>query len=134
MRVAALTVALFTIAISIVGLISPETVTEIRRLYFATPGRLYPAATFRVAMGIVVFLSASNSRSPRILRALGALMSMQGISAAVLGPEHARVILEWETTQGPALLRLGAVVALVAGLFMAFALTGHRKGQAVASI
>ena len=127
MRQAALPVALFTVIISIGGLISPETGTEIRRMYFASPGRLYPAAALRVVMGLVVFLSASNSRSPRILRALGAVMSMQGVSATLLGPDHARAILEWEATQGTTLLRVGAAVALAAGVFMVFALTGRRE-------
>jgi len=126
-RQAALPVALFTVIISIGGLISPETGTEIRRMYFASPGRLYPAAALRVVMGLVVFLSASNSRSPRILRALGAVMSMQGVSATLLGPDHARAILEWEATQGTTLLRVGAAVALAAGVFMVFALTGRRE-------
>ena len=121
MRFAGLLVALFTIVIGIGGLISPESGTEIRRLYFATPVRLYTAAAFRVAMGLVVILSATASRAPKTLRALGALMCMQGLSAALLGPEHARTVLEWETRQGPALLRVGAAVALAAGGFMAFA-------------
>jgi hypothetical protein len=126
MRIAALLVALSTIVISIGGLISPESGTEIRRLYFATPVRLYTAAAFRVAMGLVVILSATASRAPRTLRALGALMCMQGLSATLLGPEHARTVLEWEAGQGPALLRAGAAVALAAGGFMAFAVTGQR--------
>jgi len=125
MRIAALLVALFTIVIGIGGLISPESGTEIRRLYFATPARLYTAAAFRVAMGLVVILSATASRAPKTLRALGALMCMQGCSAALLGPEHARTVLEWETRQGPALLRVGAAVALAAGGFVAFAVTGQ---------
>jgi hypothetical protein len=50
---------------------------------------------------------------------------MQGLAATVLGPDHARAILEWETMQGNALLRVGAAVALAAGGFMAFAVTGH---------
>jgi len=126
MRIAALLVALSTIVIGIGGLISPESGTEIRRLYFATPVRLYTAAAFRVAMGLVVILSATASRAPRTLRALGALMCMQGLSATLLGPEHARTVLEWEAGQGPALLRAGAAVALAAGGFMAFAVTGQR--------
>jgi hypothetical protein len=126
MRIAALLVALFTIAIGIGGLISPESGTEIRRLYFATPGRLYAAAAVRVAMGLVVILGATASRAPRTLRALGAVMCMQGLSAALLGPDHARTVLEWETSQGPALLRVGAALALAAGGFMAFAVTGRR--------
>jgi hypothetical protein len=126
MRIAALLVALFTIVIGIGGLISPESGTEIRRLYFATPVRLYTAAAVRIAMGLVVILSATDSRAPKTLRALGALMCMQGLSATLLGPEHARTVLEFEARQGPALLRVGAAVALAAGGFMAFALAGHR--------
>lgn len=127
MRVAALLVALFTIAVGVGGLISPEHGTELRRLYFATPVRLYSAGAIRVAMGIVVVLSATPSRAPKTLRALGAVMCMQGLTATLLGPDHARAVMEWETTQGTALLRVGAAIALAAGGFMAFALTGPRS-------
>src|SRR5438552_17189368 len=102
MRVAALLVALFTIVVGIGGLISPESGTEIRRLYFATPVRLYTAGAVRVAMGLVVILSAAASRAPKTLRALGAVMSMQGLAATLMGPDHARAIMEWETMQGTA--------------------------------
>ena len=53
-------------------------------------------------------------------------MCMQGLSATLIGPDHARAVLEWETMQGTALLRVGAAVALAAGVFLAFAVTGHR--------
>ena len=124
---AALLVALFTVSVGIGGLISPERGTEIRRLYFATPARLYTASAVRVAMGIVVLLAATASRAPKTLRALGVVMCLQGLAAAVLGPDHARAVLEWETMQGSAILRVGAAVALAAGLLMSFALTGHRN-------
>ena len=133
MRIAALLVALLTIVIGIGGIISPDRGTEIRRLYFATPVRLYTAAAFRVAMGLVVILSATASRAPKTMRALGAVMCMQGLSATLLGPEHARTVLEWETRQGPALLRVGAAVALAAGGFMTFALTGQRPNSGTKS-
>ena len=126
MRIAALLVAFFTIVIGIGGLISPDSVTTVRRLYFATPVGLYAAGAVRVAMGLVVILCAARSRAPKTLRALGAVMCMQGLAATFMGPDHARAILEWETMQGTALLRVGAAVALAAGVFLAFALTGHR--------
>jgi hypothetical protein len=53
-------------------------------------------------------------------------MCMQGVSGMLMGPDHARVVMEWETRQGTALLRAGAVVALAAGGFLVFAVTGHR--------
>ncbi len=123
---AALLVALFTIVVGVGGLISPESGTKIRRLYFATPGRLYTAGAIRIAMGLIVLLSGTASRAPKTMRALGAVMCMQGLSAVVMGPDHARTVMEWETAQGTALLRVGAAVALIAGVFMAFAVTGHR--------
>jgi hypothetical protein len=125
-RSAALLVALFTIVVGIVGLVSPHSVTTVRRLYFATPIRLYAAAALRVAMGLVLILVAPTSRAPKTLRALGAVVCMQGIAATLFGPDRARAILEWETMQGTALLRVGAAVALATGGFIAFAVTGHR--------
>ena len=126
MRSAALLVAVFTIVVGIGGLISPDSLTTVRRLYFATPVGLYTAGAVRVAMGLVVILCAPASRAPKTLRALGAVMCMQGLAATLFfGPDRARAILEWETMQGTALLRVGAAVALAAGGFVAFAVTGH---------
>jgi hypothetical protein len=129
-RSAALLVAIFTIVVGIAGLVSPDRATAVRRLYFATPARLYSAAVVRVSMGLVLILSAPASRAPKTLRALGALVCMQGLSAALLGPDHARAVLEWETRQGATILRVGAAVALAAGSFIAFAVTGHRPKSA----
>ena len=126
MSAAALLVAVVTIIVGIVGLISPDSVTTARRLYFATPVGLYTAGAVRVAMGLVVIRSAPASRAPKTLRVLGAVMCMQGLAATLLGPDRARAVLEWETMQGTALLRVGAAVALAAGCFLAYAVSGHR--------
>jgi hypothetical protein len=125
-RSAAILVALFIIVVGIGGLVSPDSVTTVRRLYFATPLGLYAASAARVAMGLVVILSAPTSRAPKTLRALGAVMCMQGLAATLFGPDRARAILEWETMQGTAVLRVGAAVALATGGFVAFAVTGRR--------
>jgi hypothetical protein len=127
---AALLVALFTVAVGVVGLVSPNSLTAVRRQYFATPTGLYTAGAVRLAMGLVVFLGATASRAPKILRLLGALMCLQGVSATILGPEHARTVLEWETAR-PALLRGGAIVALASGVFMVLALTTGRRQTAL---
>ena len=128
MRIAALLFAVVTIVVGIVGIVSPDSVTIVRRQYFATPVRLYTAGAVRVAMGLVVILSAPHSRTPRTLRALGAVMCMQALAATLLGPDRARAILEWEAMH-TALLRAGAVVALGAGGFIAFAVTPPSKEQ-----
>jgi hypothetical protein len=119
-------VALFTIAVGIFGLISPEGGSAVRRIYFATSAGLYAAGAVRCAMGLIVFLAAPASRAPKTLRVLGAVMCLQALVAAILGPDRARAILEFEILQGNASLRAGAAVAAICGSFMAFALTGRR--------
>ena len=123
MRIAALLVALFTIVVSMGGIVSPDSLMTLRRLYFATAGRFYAAGAVRVAMRLVLILAASSSRWPRTLRALGAVMCLQALAATLFGLERARAIMEWEAMQGTALLRAGAVVALASGVFVAFAFT-----------
>ena len=118
---AALLVALFTIVVSTAGIITPDRMMALRRLYF-TPGGLYVTGAVRVAMGLVLILAAPTTRWPNTLRALGALMCMQAVAANIFGLERARAILEWERMH-TALLRSGAVVALVANGFVAFAVT-----------
>ena len=53
-------------------------------------------------------------------------MCMQALAATLLGPDRARAVLEGETRQGTALLRVGAAVALATGCFVAFAVSGQR--------
>jgi drug/metabolite transporter superfamily protein YnfA len=120
MRIAALLVALFTMAVGIVGIVSPDRGMTLRRLYFATPGRFYAAGAVRVAMGLVLILTA-RPRWPRTVHALGAIMCLQAFAAALFGLERARAIMEWEAMQGTALLRAGAAVAFASGGFLAFA-------------
>jgi hypothetical protein len=73
-------------------------------------------------MGLVLVLAAPVARWPMLLRVFGAMMCLQGLSATLMGGEHARVILEWEAAH-TALLRVGAIVALVTGTLMALAVT-----------
>jgi peptidoglycan/LPS O-acetylase OafA/YrhL len=123
MRITALLVALMTIVVGMVGIVSPDSGMTVRRLYFATPDRFYAAGVVRVAMGLVLILAASGSRWPRTLRALGAVICLQALAATLFGLERARAIMEWEAMQGTALLRAGAAVALANGGFIAFAVT-----------
>ncbi len=129
MKAAVLLVAVFTIVVGLMGFISPESLTMARHLYFATPAGLYAAAAIRIAMGLTVILGAPTSRAPAILRALGTVMCLQAVSATLMGPDHARAVLEWETTQGTAVLRVGAAVALAAGTFVAVAVSGRTNSE-----
>ncbi len=123
MRIAALPAALLSILVGIVGIAAPERGMMLRRLYFATPALFYAVVAVRSAMGLGLILAAASSRWPRALRALGAVVCLQGLSATLLGLDHARAIMEWEGMQGSALLRAGAAVALASGAFIVFAVS-----------
>jgi hypothetical protein len=130
MRSAALVVAVLTIVVGVLGLVSPDSVMTVRRLYFATPVGLYAVAAVRIAMGLAVIMAAVASRAPRTLRALGTVVCLQGLAAMLFGPDRARAILEWEAMLGAGVLRVGAGVALITGSFIAFAVTGRSKSEA----
>ena len=88
-----------------------------------TPGGLYVTGAIPVAMGLVLILFAPRSRTPKILRVLGVITALQGIVPQFIGIDRGRMILEQETMWGVAALRVGAVVALATGCFIAFAVT-----------
>jgi hypothetical protein len=129
MRIAGVGVALLSIMVGITGLASADALMALRRLYFATPGPFYAAVAVRSTMGFGLILAASHSRWPRTLRALGAVVCLQGLSAALLGLDDARALMEWEGMQRRAFLRGGAAVSLASGGFILFALHGGRAQE-----
>ena len=127
MRIVILLVALLVIAFGIVGLVSPDSVMAFRRQYVAATliGPTVVGAV-RVAIGLLLIFSAPASRLPKTLRVLGVLVCVQGLVQGVgspfFGPDRAQMILEWEAAH-PALLRVGAPIALATGGFIVFAVT-----------
>ena len=53
----------------------------------------------------------------------GDIMALQGIVPQFIGMDRGQMILEQETMWGVATLRVGAVVALATGCFIAFVVT-----------
>jgi hypothetical protein len=129
MRIVILLVALLAIVGGVVGVVSPDSLTALRRQYVATPIGPYAVGAVRVAIGLLFILFARASRAPKSLRALGAVVCIQGLVQGVafsfVGLERARTILEWEAAH-PALLRVGALIALATGGFVAYAVANPR--------
>ena len=125
MRVAALTVALVIVVMGVAGLVAPDSVMALRREYVVNARGMYAVGPIRVAMGLLFILVAPASRMPRAMRVLGQLVCVQGLVQVIglpfVGPERSREILEWEASLHPALLRVGALVALAIGLFVVYA-------------
>ncbi len=126
MRIAASFVALFAIVVGVVGIFMPDSLITIGR-YVATPAGLYAIAAIRVAIGLVLMLVAPTSRVPRTLRVVGAVVLVAGLATPLFGVERTRAILDWESTQGTALIRVVAGLVLAIGGFIAFAVATGRR-------
>ena len=120
MRALAFLVALIVASAGVVGLVAPDTLLAFGRFVLTTEG-LYAIGALRVGIGLVLMLVAPGSRAPKTLRTLGAVVIVAGLATPLFGVERSRAILDWVATQGTALLRVGAALAVVLGGLIAFA-------------
>jgi hypothetical protein len=127
MRFLGLLVALFIALIGLIGLCAPEFLLAIGQ-YTATPVGIYVAAALRIGLGLVLVCVAPDSRAPRILRILGVIAIIGGMTIPFIGTERVQAILAWWSTQGSVCVRLGAGLALVLGGFIAYAVVPGRRG------
>src|SRR5262249_31258099 len=89
---------------------------------FTTPVGLYAAAGLRILLGISLLLAASTSRAPAVIRVLGTVVLVAGFVTPFFGPERARAIVAWWSSQGSFLVRSWAEFALALGCFLVWAL------------
>jgi hypothetical protein len=121
-----LLVAFFIMCVGVTGIFMPDTLIAVGR-YVVTPNGLYAVAALRVGVGLVLILVARISRAPRTLRTLGAFVFVAGLATPFFGVDRVRAVFDWEATQGTAVVRIGAVLAVLAGGFIAFAVTAGRR-------
>ena len=125
MKLLALLIGLFVMAVGLVGVAAPSVLMRVAELTVTSVG-LYAIAALRIGIGIVLILVAPTSRAPKLLRVFGIIALVAGLTTPVVGVDRARAILDWESAQGPALIRFGAGFALAFGGFIAFAVAGRR--------
>lgn len=126
MKLPSLLIALFIIAIGIVGVIAPYRLLSLGQ-YSVTPIGLYVVAALRVGIGLVLFRVASASRAPKTLRVFGVVAVIAGLTTPLLGVGRALAIRDWWLAQGPMAIRLWAGVFLVIGVFIAYAVAAGRR-------
>ena len=126
MRFLTLLVALFIMVVGLVGAFMPDSLITVGR-YVVTPVGLYAIAATRIGIGLLLMLVAPISRAPKTLRAIGAVVLVAGLATPLFGVARARAILDWEVTQGAALIRVTAGLVLAIGGFIAFAVAGGRR-------
>lgn len=125
MRSLALFIALLAVVVGLIALVRPDVLLALGERVITTNG-LYGIAALRVAVGLLLVLVAGDSRTPTLLRVLGAVVIVAGLALPILGVERTRDIFVWETVHG-GLLRGAGLVIIAFGAFLAFTLSGRRR-------
>jgi hypothetical protein len=125
MKLLTVVIGVFIVVIGLIGVIVPSALLRAAD-YATTPIGLYAAAAIRIGIGIVLMLVAPTTRTPKLIRVFGGIAVVAGVITAFVGVDRARAILVWETAQGTILIRLSALLALVFGSFIVFAVTSRR--------
>ncbi len=121
-------IALFFVSVGAAVAVAPAGVLSAAR-YLLTPSGLYVVGALRVAIGLGLFVAASESRTPRTLRILGLLIVVGGIFTPFIGSERANAILDWYLAEGANVMRVWAGAVVLLGAFIAYSLgTGRRAG------
>jgi hypothetical protein len=127
MRFLTVLIGLFVVMVGVIGVAVPSALLRAAD-YAITPIGLDAAAALRIGIGIVLVLVAPTTRAPKLIRVFGAIAVVAGVITAAVGVDRARAMLAWETGQGTTLIRMGAVLALVLGGLIVFAVSGGRPG------
>jgi hypothetical protein len=121
MKQLALVLSAFVAIIGAIGFIRPDTLIGVAR-HFETPAGLYAAAGLRILLGVALLLAAATSRTPRVIRVIGAVVLAAGFVTPFFGPERARAIVDWWSSQRRFVMRAWAGFAVGFGGFLVWAL------------
>lgn len=93
---------------------------------FLKPDRLWLVIAIRLTVGVLMWVAATGSRTPRTLRVLAALMIVSGLTIPVVGFEGVRSIADWGAGLQPIVLRLVGLVTIGFGAFIVWSLWARR--------
>jgi hypothetical protein len=122
-------IGLFIASVGIVGLIVPSFLVWIAG-HFVSSGAFYVVAVVRVAVGLLLFSVAPDTRAPRTIRVLGGLLVIAGIGAAVtalVAIGRATAIIDWWLRQGSGVVRLTGIPLIILGGFVAYVCAPSRR-------
>jgi hypothetical protein len=128
MKYLAWAIALIVLLAGVTGIVAPERLLSLRGIA-ATQAGLLAVSMARVAIGVVLIMTAPRSRAPKMLQIAGAAVLFAGLATPFFGVERTRAVLNWEAAQGPTLIRVGSLAVVAIGGLLAVALT-PRRGHA----
>ncbi len=116
MTTLAFLLSLFVAGLGALGVVSPNRLLDFSRRC-CTPAGILAATLFRIAMGVALFFPAPASRAPAVLRVIGIMILVAGISTPLLGPDRTRRLLGWWSARDLVFQQLWGACAFAFGTF-----------------
>lgn len=104
----------------------PDRLVEFAEMFLTIRG-LWIAVALRLALGVVLWITAEASRTPLVFRVFGALYFASGIAFPILGLEFLNGMVEWGSTLDDFALRGMGLVAAVFGTFLVWSAAPRRS-------
>jgi len=108
-------------------LVAPQAVVQ-GGDFFLTAGGYWVAVGLRLALGILLWVVAAASRTPRVLQVLGALSVLGGFFLLVIGLERMRSLAAWGSGLDDMILRVVGLMAVGLGAFIIWSVWPPRGG------
>lgn len=109
--------AVIIVSATIIGVWRPETLIELARSMLAAP-KLWIVVLARIVLGLLLWFTASQSRTPLAFQVFSVLAMMAAIALPILGSTR---ILEWVDRYSllpRSLLRMHCLVGMAFGVFL----------------
>ena len=117
---------LFVVCVGAWILVQPYGLKEFADL-FLTPGGLWFAVALRLTMGALLWVCASASRTPLVVRVLGAMFFLSGLALPIVGLDRMLQLAEWGAIRDPSALRGVGLVAAALGAFIVWSVWPRRS-------
>ncbi len=122
----AICVGVVMASLGILGAYVPEVFVAVVGFFQAAP-MLHVAAVIRVGVGIILWLAASESRTPTFFRIFGAFVFIGGVLTPFIGSAIGRTILDMWASYGQAMVRTWGLIATSLGVFIIYSVTSKRQ-------
>jgi hypothetical protein len=112
--VLALGVALFIFVMGAWGVFAPGSIFAFISGWSSKTG-FWLAVLLRLSFGLALWFAAPDTRSPMLLRGLGALAIVMAAALPAIGYARFERVIEWWTNRTPFVMRLWSLVAVAIG-------------------
>ncbi len=128
MKIIALLIATLMILLGLTGVLWPDGLMGFAKYTFTSTG-IYIAAAVRIVLGLLLFVAAKATRTPKTVRVIGLIILVAGIATALITVERAQLLREWWMGRGPDALRIAACFPLAVGFFVAGSTLTRRRSS-----